>query len=87
MTYRLILQQEKDLKPNILGLLIDLKDNCDLSSREIAERLGINENYLSRVFKGRAQGSTQLLEGLKLLKKVIIYEQAESRRRRNFLRR
>lgn len=87
MTYRLTLQQEKDLKPNILGLLIDLKDNCDLSSREIAERLGINENYLSRVFKGRAQGSTQLLEGLKLLKKVIIYEQAESRRRRNFLRR
>ena len=60
-------QQKNDLKLNISAALMSLKECFNLSSRQIAQRLAVNENYLSRVYNGRGNGSPQLLAGLNLL--------------------
>lgn len=70
MTTEQTSQHKSSLKDKILDNLIALRDKYGFKNREIASKLGMNENYLSRVFNGNAEGSPQLLAGLLLLKEL-----------------
>lgn len=58
-------------KPNqakFLDLLIDLKDIAQWTQREIAQRLGVGENYISRVKRG-SEPSARLVLALEHIHK------------------
>lgn len=67
MTQRKTSQQESSPKTKILAVLMLLRNTYGMTGREIAGMLGVNENYLSRVFNGKELGSNQLAAALEML--------------------
>src|ERR1700761_5708710 len=61
------LQQEIGLSSNIEAILIELLEVMGMTGREVANRIGIAETSLSKVYNKKKIGSKQLLAGLKLL--------------------
>jgi transcriptional regulator with XRE-family HTH domain len=80
MTSRKIAQQELAPKAKILASLMLLRNTYGLTGRQIAGLLGVNENYLSRVFNGKEAGSNQLASALDMLLELtkIRQEQEEA---------
>jgi hypothetical protein len=61
------MQNKKSHLKTIEASLILLKEKYGMSGREIAERLGMNENYISGVYNGKRPGSAQLQRALEML--------------------
>lgn len=61
------MQRQTSLEEKIVASLILLKRDYGLTLREIAHRLGMNENYLSGVSGGKRNGSHRLLLFLECL--------------------
>lgn len=67
MSLEITLQQGLSTEDKIVAYLIHLRETFRLTNRDIASKLGLNENYLSRVFNRDAKGSLQLLKAVQLL--------------------
>lgn len=67
MTSVLTNQVELNRRSHIVDNLIELRTKFSLSNREIAEYLGVNENYISRLLNKRAAGSVQIARALMFL--------------------
>lgn len=52
MTQRITLQHKIAAADNIKDLLIRLRSQFGFTNRALAARIGVNENYLSRVYNG-----------------------------------
>jgi transcriptional regulator with XRE-family HTH domain len=74
MTSGETVQQENSLQEKISACLILLKRNFGFSTREVAARVGMNENYLSGVLNGKRAGSDQLLKALEMLQTIAAGE-------------
>lgn len=79
MTSEINPQPESDFRDKILEILISLRDDYGLKNREISSRLGLNENYLSRVFNKDGSGSVQLLRGTEMLLQILKSQGSEER--------
>lgn len=69
-------QQKSLLLEKIKDILILLRGEFGYSNREIADKVGVGENYLSNVFNGGKAGSAQLLAGLLLLKELTVLKRS-----------
>lgn len=67
MSQRITSQEKTSGADNIKVLLIRLREEFQFTNRAMAARLGVNENYLSRVFNGREKISPLFLSCVSML--------------------